>query len=217
MHEDTGLVEARIRRFVQDNLTNTNYRETAPLQVTAHALPGEPIPPREAIAATYEPFEVGRAWGRPWSTLWLHVTGTVPADWAEDETSACEMRVDLGFTGAGPGFQAEAQVFTPDGVPLKAINPYNAYVTVHPGQEVDLYLECAANPEMDGGWTFSPTGLGEWDTAGDEPLYVLRRLELARRDRVITELSEDFRVLSGQLQVLPAAGPGERVRPRRSR
>ena len=29
---------------------------------------------------TYEPIAAGTRWGRPWSTLWLHVQGTVPAE-----------------------------------------------------------------------------------------------------------------------------------------
>ena len=127
MFDDRELTEARIRRFSQDHLAPAISRETAPVTITAYRVPGEPIPPREAIteqAPQYVPIEVGAPLGRAWSTTWLHVTGTVPAHWADDGTSAPELIVNLSFTGQ-PGFQAEALVFTPDGVTVKAINPFN--------------------------------------------------------------------------------------------
>ncbi|MDN5686471.1 MAG: glycosyl hydrolase-related protein [Brachybacterium sp.] len=206
MFDDRELTESRIRRFTQDHLTPRIYQETAPVHMTAYRVPGEPIPPREAIierAAQYEELEVGAPLGRAWSTTWLHVRGTVPADWALDETSAPELLVDLAFTGQ-PGFQAEALVFTPDGVPLKAINPCNRYLPVTPGEELDLYLECAANPLVAGGWTFEPTPLGDLATIPDEELYSIRELHLARRDVRIWELAEDFRALGGLMHELPA-------------
>jgi alpha-mannosidase len=203
MHDDRALTESRIRRFTHDYLSTKIYQETAPVTIAAHALPGEPVPPAEAIAADYTPFEPGTAWGRAWSTLWLHVTGTVPADWAQDETSACELIVDLGFDGGGPGFAAEAQVWTPDGTPVKAINPFNRYLSVRPGEQIDYYLECAANPNVDPTGWFAPTDRGEWDSAGDEPLYVLHELQLARRDVRVWNLNEDFRALTGLMKQLP--------------
>ncbi|APX34789.1 alpha-mannosidase [Brachybacterium sp. P6-10-X1] len=209
MFDDRELTESRIRRFTQDHLVPRIYQETAPVHLSAHRLAGEPIPPREAIierAAQYEPLEVGAPLGRAWSTTWLHVTGTVPADWALDESSAPELLVDLAFTGQ-PGFQAEALVFTPDGVPVKAINPDNRYLPVTPGEELDYYLECAANPQVAGGWTFEPTPLGDLATVGDEELYSITELHLARRDVRIWELAEDFRALTGLMIELPGTSP----------
>ncbi|WP_422115632.1 alpha-mannosidase [Brachybacterium sp. UNK5269] len=205
MFDDRELTESRIRRFVQDHLTTRVYQETAPVTITAHRLPGEPIPPREAIREHAEqgaPLEVGAPLGRAWSTTWLHVTGTVPSQWAADETSAPELVVDLAFTGQ-PGFQAEALAFTPDGVPVKAINPFNRYLPVAPGQQLDLYLECAANPQVSGGWAFAPTPLGDLATLPDEELYSVQELHLARRDVRIWELAEDFRALVGLMDQLP--------------
>ena len=202
MFDDRELTEARIRRFTQDHLVPRIHQERAEVTITAHRLEGEPIPPREAIAREYGPVEVGAPLGRAWSTTWLHVTGTVPADWAADEHSAPELIVDLAFTGQ-PGFQAEALVFTPDGVPVKAINPCNRHLPVRPGEELDYYLECAANPMVAGGWTFAPTPLGDLATVPEEELYSIRELHLARRDVRIWELHEDVRALVGLMEQLP--------------
>ena len=206
MFDDRELTEARIRRFTQDHLVPRIHQERAEVTITAHRLEGEPIPPREAIAREYGPVEVGAPLGRAWSTTWLHVTGTVPADWAADEHSAPELIVDLAFTGQ-PGFQAEALVFTPDGVPVKAINPCNRHLPVRPGEELDYYLECAANPMVAGGWTFAPTPLGDLATVPEEELYSIEELHLARRDVRIWELHEDVRALSGLMHELPGTSP----------
>ncbi|MFC7375314.1 alpha-mannosidase [Brachybacterium sp. GCM10030267] len=208
MFDDRELTEARIRRVTRDHLVPGIYQETAPVRITAHRLPGEPVPPHEAIGADaaedspYAPIEIGAPLGRPWSTTWLHITGTVPAEWADDDASAPELLVDLAFTGM-PGFQAEALAFTPDGVPLKAINPFNRYLPLAAGQEVDLYLECAANPTVSGGWSFAPTPLGDLATIPEEELYSISQLHLARRDTRIWELVEDVRALSGLMAELP--------------
>ena len=206
MFDDRELTEARIRRFTQDHLVPRIHQERAEVTITAHRLEGEPIPPREAIAREYGPVEVGAPLGRAWSTTWLHVTGTVPADWAADEHSAPELIVDLAFTGQ-PGFQAEALVFTPDGVPVKAINPCNRHLPVRPGEELDYYLECAANPMVAGGWTFAPTPLGDLATVPEEELYSIEELHLARRDVRIWELHEDVRALAGLMHELPGTSP----------
>ena len=206
MFDDRELTESRIRRFTQDHLVPQIHQERAEVTIAAHRLDGEPIPPREAIAREYTPLEIGAPLGRAWSTTWLHVTGTVPADWAADETSAPELLVDLAFTGQ-PGFQAEALVLTPDGVPVKAINPFNRHLSVRPGEELDHYLECAANPMVAGGWTFAPTPLGDLATVPEEELYSIRELHLARRDVRIWELHEDVRALSGLMHELPGTSP----------
>ncbi len=202
MHDDITLTLERLRRFAQDNLAPRIYQETAPVTITMRCLEGEPIPPREGIALDgYEPAQVGDTLGRAWSTAWLHVTGTVPAEWDQPH-SAAELLVDLSFTNM-PGFQAEAHVFTPDGVPVKAINPYNQYLPVTPGEELDYYLECASNPNVAGDWTFAPTNLGSLDTIPEEELYRISTLHLARRDTRIWELAEDFRALVGLMEELP--------------
>ncbi|MPV35577.1 alpha-mannosidase [Georgenia subflava] len=168
-------------------------------------LAGEPVPFAEAVRAEYAPFAVGSAWGRPWSTTWFHVTGTVPADWSEPGTRP-ELVVDLGFTDAQSGFQAEGTAYTPDGVIIKAVEPRNRYVPLPdgPGSAVDLYLEAAANPDLSGGWRFAPTPLGDRATAGAEPVYRLEQLAIGLLDETVWQLVQDVVALHGLMEVLPA-------------
>src|SRR5437773_1504272 len=55
------------------------------LTISAHHVPGEPIPPAEAAARPYEPFAVGDAWGPRWGTTWFRLRGRIPAGWAGQE------------------------------------------------------------------------------------------------------------------------------------
>ena len=186
MHDDSGFVLPRVARFVRERLTPALHRASVPARVAAWTAPGEPVPFAEARGQEYRPIAVGEAWGRPWGTAWFHVTGAVPAQWRHPE-----LVVDLGFTGAGPGFQAEGTVYAPDGVVLGGIEPAAARAAgrcegtcalAQGVTAVDLYVEAAANPDMTGGWGWAPTPLGDLATAGDDPLYHLGAVELADLD-----------------------------------
>ncbi|MEO6826617.1 MAG: glycoside hydrolase family 38 C-terminal domain-containing protein [Microbacteriaceae bacterium] len=207
MHDDFGLVQAQVERFVRERIRPALYRHCAPLTVAAWPVPGEPVPFATALDQEYLPFTVGQRWGPPWSTLWLHVTGTVPTGWDAQGTRP-EVVVDLGFTKALPGFQAEATVYAPDGSVLKAIEPLNPYIPVGPaGSGIDLYLEAAANPNTSGDFSFEPTALGDPTTAGEAPLYRLNRLEVGLLDETVWELLQDIRTLTGLVDELSPALP----------
>ena len=206
MHDDRRLTEERLDRFTREFLNGAVYSHAAPVTVTAWAAPGEPVPFAEAVAQDYEPISAGTPWGSPWSTTWLHVTGSAPQDWSaltgsDDAAHALELRVELGFTG-GPGFNAEGLVYRADGTVVKGISPFNAYVPLEPGEPVDLYIEAAANPDL-GGDFVSPTHLGDRDTAGDGPLYRLGTIDLALRDQTVWELQQDVWTLNGLMHELP--------------
>ena len=138
----------------------------------------------EAREQAYTPFRLGTRWGRPWGTTWFHITGSVPADWSDQPGTAVELVVDLGFGSDLPGFVAEGLAYAADGTVVKGIEPRNAYVPLVDSEPVDLYLEAAANPNVGGDWTFTPTHLGDLATAGTDPLYQLRQLELGLLDTV---------------------------------
>ncbi|MCD0443109.1 glycosyl hydrolase-related protein [Glycomyces sp. A-F 0318] len=205
MHDDSARLNGKLARLRREWLEPAREAGTHPVAVAAWDVPDEPVPPAEAIRAEYEPFTVGSPWSRPWGTTWFHVRGTVPEGWGGDAA----LLVDLGFSGAGPGFQAEGLAFRPDGSTVKAIAPRNRHVPVEPGPggEFELYIEAAANPDvMRDGWT-APTPFGDKATAGDGPIYRLERLELVRRDRDVEELLLDLDVLTGLLGELPPALP----------
>jgi alpha-mannosidase len=216
MHDDSRFVEDRLRRVLRERLRPAQYAQHEAMTVEAWVVPGEPVPVKDALAATYSPMSVGDAWGAPWSTTWMRVLATVPQSWAGQRV---EVVVDLGFGSSIPGFQAEALVYTPEGVPVKGIAPRNAYVPVSRsaagGERVELLLEAAANPTVltstseDGRQVgdFRPTGLGERDTAGQAPLYVLRQAALAVLDEAVWHLVLDVEVLAGLMGTLSPADP----------
>ncbi|MFZ3494270.1 alpha-mannosidase [Streptomyces sp. 5.8] len=209
MHDDRAVLEGRLKRVLDERIRPAVYPLSAPLTIEAWTAPGrEPVPVAEGLAAPHTPAAVGDAWGAPWDTTWFKVTGTVPADWAGREVEAV---IDLGFDERMPGFQCEALVYTPEGSPLKAINPRNQWVRVAEGpvaggERVEWHLEAASNPVILDVEPFRPTGLGDRHTAGEEPQYRLTRVELAVFDRTVWELVIDLEVLGELMAELPVDG-----------
>lgn len=115
MHDHTKLTQDRIGHL-KERLEREITEEICPLQVTAWQVPSEPVSFKEATAANYQPFPPGTWWGAPWSTWWLHVTGTLPASHAGEEV---DLSMDLGFVGDWAGSQSEAIVYTANGRPSR--------------------------------------------------------------------------------------------------
>lgn len=204
MHDDRPLVEGRLDRALQQFIRPAQYAARAPLTLSVWHEPGEPVPVAEALEAAYEPFTAGTEWGKPWSTSWFRLKGAVPQEWSGRRV---EVVVDPGFTGQGPGFQAEGMLYGHPGVPLKGVHPRNRHLTVaHPaagGEPVDLLLEAAANPAvLEHG--FEPTPLGDVRTAGERPLYRFASADLAVLDEEVWHLVLDIEVLSELMRELPA-------------
>jgi alpha-mannosidase len=88
MHDDRGLVEARLGRVLDERVRPAVYPESVPLEVAVWHAPGEPVPVAEGLAAEPEPVAVGARGGAPWGTSWFRVTGTVPETWACRASSA---------------------------------------------------------------------------------------------------------------------------------
>ncbi|MFE2373240.1 alpha-mannosidase [Streptomyces sp. NPDC059398] len=204
MHDDRSLVEGRLERALHQFIRPAQYTARAGLTLSVWHVPGEPVPVAEALRGTYEPFTAGTRWGRPWSTSWFRLEGVVPDAWAGRRVEAV---IDLGFTGDGPGFQAEGMIHDAAGVPVKGIHPRNRHVPVASpaagGEEVRLLLEAAANPAVlrHG---FEPTPLGDVLTAGDTPLYRFASADLAVLDEDVWQLVIDIEVLSELMRELPA-------------
>jgi alpha-mannosidase len=197
MHDDRILVEQRLRRAVEQHIRPACYGPRVPLRVEAWAAPGEPVPVTEALAARYEPVEIGHRWGPPWSTTWFRVHGQVPADWAGRRVEAV---FDLGFGAEWPGFQAEALAYTAQGVPIKGLHPRNRYLPVS-GPRFEALLEAAANPVVLP--DFRPTELGDRLTAPPAPLYRLEAADLAVFDETVWHLVLDIDVLTELMGELP--------------
>ncbi|CAM5605172.1 alpha-mannosidase [Streptomyces viridochromogenes] len=204
MHDDRTLVEARLKRVLDERVRPAVYPESVPLDVAVWHAPDEPVPVAEGLAATPEPIHVGARWGAPWGTSWFRVSGTVPEAWAGRTVEAL---LDLGFDENMPGFQCEGLVYRPDGTPVKGLNPRNQWVRVaapaEGGEEVRLHIEAASNPVILDYHPFLPTQLGDKETAGSEPQYTLARMDLAVFDEEVWQLVVDLEVLGELMAELP--------------
>ncbi|WP_151475581.1 alpha-mannosidase [Streptomyces albicerus] len=204
MHDDRSLVEARLKRVLDERIRPAVYPESVPLEVAVWHAPGEPVPVAEGLAAEPSPVAVGDRWGAPWGTSWFRVTGTVPREWAGKTVEAL---LDLGFDENMPGFQCEGLVYRPDGTPVKGLNPRNQWVRigapVEGGEEVRLHIEAASNPVILDYHPFLPTQLGDKETAGSEPQYKLERMDLAVLDETVWQLVLDLEVLGELMAELP--------------
>jgi alpha-mannosidase len=215
VHDNRELTEGRLERFVRSHLSSALYRSTAPVSVTSWTAPGEPVPFADAVNAPFAAAAIGDSWGRPWGTVWFRVTGQVPSEWlvnnAIPEDTRAELVVDLGFYGLQPGGQAEALVYSAAGATVKAIEPCNAYVPVVETSPFEFLIEAAANPNLFDGRApeafFHPSALGEWETAGEEPLYRIAQLNLGLRDVQVWELLQDITTLDGLMRELPIELP----------
>ena len=205
MHDNRELVEARISRFLRERLTGSVWRDRRAADLSALDLPGEPEPFEVAVAGQFSPFSAGTAWGAPWGTTWFRVSGTVPTDWQLKDGDRPELLLDLGFSGGGPGFEAEALVYRPDGSIVKAVEPRNQHVPLpqDPGAPFEFYVEAASNPNVAAGFSFAPTPLGDRTTAGTAPLYVFRSADAAVLDIGVWNLARDFWTLNGLMHELP--------------
>ncbi len=206
MHDDRTLVEGRLNRALEQFIRPAVHTATVPLTIGAWHVRGEPVPVARALAADYEPFEPGTAWGSPWATSWFRLEGEVPRQWAGRRV---EVVVDLGFSGDAPGFQAEGLVYDADGVPVKGVHPLNRHVPVAVraagGEPVRLLLEAAANPAVLHG--FRPTPLGDVLTAGEDPLYRFGSAVLAVLDETVWHLTLDVDVLAELMRELADTDP----------
>jgi alpha-mannosidase len=221
VHDTRAHTELRLRRFTAERIEPALYRVRAPLIVTAWRAPGEPVPFAEAATLLSEAESdtavlTGDAWGPPWGTTWLRLTGAVPTGWATaagtlPADTRLEVLIDLGFHGASPGFQAEGLVYDPSGRTLKGIAPLNTAVRLPggPGDDIELFVEAASNPRIEGTGVlrYSPTPLGDRATAGTEPMYRLGPIELALLDVTVWELLRDIEMLAGLMVELPTDLP----------
>ncbi|MFE4540529.1 alpha-mannosidase [Streptomyces scopuliridis] len=202
MHDDRSLVEGRLERALRQFIRPAQYAAREPLSLSVWHAPGEPVPVGQALQGSYEPFTTGTEWGSPWSTSWFRLEGVVPESW---DGRAVEVVIDPGFTGEGPGFQAEGLVYDAAGVPLKGIHPRNRHIPVAApaagGEPVQLLLEAAANPAVL--HDFEPTLLGDVPTAGDRPLYRFAAADLAVLDEEVWHLILDVEVLTELMRELP--------------
>jgi alpha-mannosidase len=203
VHDRRQEIAARLQRVLEERVRPAVHTPLAPLDVAVWHVPptadgrvGDPVPFAVARDATYVPGRVGDRWGPAWGTTWFRLGADVPAG-----DGPFEAVVDLGWTTAVPGFQAEGLVHAADGRTVKALNPLNHWVPAEAGTRVVWYVEAAANPTVL--TAFRPTHLGDRLTTGPEPLYRLATADLCRLETEVQELVADLDVLEGLRFWLP--------------
>ncbi|MGH9080836.1 MAG: alpha-mannosidase, partial [Acidimicrobiales bacterium] len=203
MHKADSMRVGRILRLFNEFVRPARRGDVDSLEIAAYHVHGEPVPVGAALAASYEPFAVGEAWGPPWDTTWFRLRGRVPVGWRNRE-------VHLGFAigNAGEtGFGAEALVYR-DGQPVQGLSPNHRSYPITPqaegGEPVELFVEAAANPP-------SPFGANPWPLLMAEPhgapLFTLARASLFTVDPAFEAFFHDFRVAVELLIGLPEEEP----------
>lgn len=196
----------RLDRVMREVIRPNQVRATSPLNVAARPVGGEPVSFEIGTQGTFEPLATGGAWGRAWDTVWMHVSGSVPESWGPEcevaRGTVLELAIDLGFTAAQSGFQAEGLVYSGSGTIMRGLSPLNHHVRLDqsPGDDVELWVEAAANPTLN-----TPTGtdliplahLGSWESAGEELLYRFGGANLVLRDLEMCGLMHDAELLRG--------------------
>lgn len=206
MHDDRSLVEARLERALRQFLRPAQYGDRVPLTLSAWHAPGEPVPVGQALQASYEPFTTGMAWGKPWSTSWFRIEGRVPEDWAG---RLVEVVIDPGFTGDGPGFQAEGLLYDTAACPSQGHPPAQP----PPDGRGTGEGRRGGAPAAGGGGEprrparFRAHPLGDVLTAGDGPIYRFAAADLAVLDEDVWHLVLDTEVLSELMYELDPQRP----------
>lgn len=196
MHTNQALTIGRVTRVLDERLRPAIYSDPQPVEIAEHVVGGEPIPVADGLAADYTLTKPGAAWGRAWDTTWFRLTGGIPESFAGRRV---EIVCDLGFDKNMPGFQHEGLVYTPDGEAVRSLNPRAMWIPVaesaKAGAKFEYFVEAASNPVILDYHPFLPTRQGEWQTAGEDPLYRIRRVDIAIFEHEVFELVHDVEVL----------------------
>ncbi len=203
MHDGASAVERRLRRLVETRLRPATAKARAACTTCAYPAPGRNLAFAAATGGPFRPLPAGEWWGAAFSTWWMAVDGDVPSSFAGGRI---ELRVDLGFDAAAPGFQAEALAFDASGVPLKAVTPRNAHLRLDAPGPFRVYLEAAANPTIAPDRPHSAL-LGDPRSAGDAPLYRFGGAEIVLVDDEADALCHDLDVLGGLAGALAPDDP----------
>ena len=143
MHDRRREIEGRLARALDERLRPAVHTTVAPLSVEVWHVPpagdgrvAEPVPFAVARESAYVPCDIGEHWGPAWGTSWFRLTGSVPGDLTDAEAV-----VDLGFTQAHPGYQAEGLVHDRDGGIVKGLNPRNDCIPAPAGAVLPATVE----------------------------------------------------------------------------
>ena len=200
-YDTIGRVE--LQQFITDVIRPAIYPQRRPLEVSAFHLHGEPMAAAEALRGGFESFAVGQAWGGMWDTTWFRLQGSIPKEWAGAEVAAL---VHLGGY-EGVGFSAEGLIWDAAGRPVQGLHHrHRDYLLglAAGGEEVEFYVEAAANPIASSRLAGQPMLMPDY--AGP-PLYRLEQAEIGPVDRDVEALYFDMGVLLQLAEHVPRRAP----------
>lgn len=190
--------EGRIRLALR-RIEKLLYPETAPVEVAAWNVGGEPVPAEKAFKAKYTPFSVGEMWGGLWDTTWFRLRGEVPKEWKGREVV---VRVRLTNIGR-EGFTAEGLIFQ-DGKPVRAINANRREVEIarkaKGGETFEFFVEAAANGGTNEAGETQGLNLPDYN---GERRYRLEQAELATFDQEAFDFFNDFKLAFEAMESMP--------------
>ena len=201
------------RRALRERIRPAIYGAAVPLDIEVWHAPGEPVPPAEALAATYEPAEIGLPWGPAWGTAWFHFSGQVPAEWAGQRDRGrhrprLQRRPGLLRRGPDPHhLRRTAEGPAPAADLRAAVDPRPDGTAASAGDRIEFYVEAAANPEVLGSNAFAPTDVGSKPEPGGKPIYQLARADLAVFNAEVWDLILDLEALDGLQRELSPQEP----------
>ena len=197
MHDDRTLVEARIDRILRERIRPAVYRESVPLQTEVWHAPGEPVPVADGLRGRLPPDSRAT---RPGARRGAPAGSTSPARCPPSGPAGPSRRSSTsGSPRTEPGFQREglalpARRHRGQGPqPAQPLGPHRRPAAG--GEQVDLYVEAAANPAI----------------LGTTPADPARR---HRRPPATSRCTGSRRI---DLAVFDADGLGARPRPRGAR
>ncbi len=192
----------RIERF-RDRIGKLIIRDTRELTVDC-ALTDEELPFEKRTSLDYKPLREGGSWGSEYQMAWLHLSGTVPSEWAGKTVVA---QLDIGGEGlvyddAGKMLQSvsSGSIFDKD----YARDIVLLFDEAPDGETVELWIDASANDlfglitEMDPS-AESPKRYGEWKAE-------LKHARLALFDTDLWHLWMDLRIVLGLIRTLPEDG-----------
>lgn len=184
------ITTRRARTLIDQLIRPSIFTDHYPLQVEVHQCP-EPIGYDEAIAATYQPVEVGYTWGPVWSTAWFHLSGDIPENLGESFHLLFDTRTEALCWWDGSPYQGvelhRQDIKLPD--------------SVKAGQPLSVYVEAACNHMLGVGKDY-----GDFSRMGEFPITqsgTLKLAHLARHHPQREALCHDLNLLRQLVEQLP--------------
>ena len=190
--QNIGRIDSFLTR-----LNNEIVKESIPFSARYHRSKN-PIRFENRLEGTYVAAEKGDRWGEAWDSAWFNLKAKIPVDW---NGAAVAARIDL---------NGEALLFDDSGCPIYGLSGGTAFHPVYKkeiylitescagGEEIDLWLEAAANNIM--GLHQQPGQYSPHYVDGYHGL--VKQLELVKYDLEKWHLSLDIELFASMLKAL---------------